>query len=138
MSGDAVINAFTDLSRAYRFGPPGHDVAVLRLLDAEGETVAQATRLLDFGAAPPCRGLEGSLVYEQERGRFAVAVRTRSFAHAVRIIVRDYLPADDYFDLAPGEERTIPLEPVVPAPRPPSGELGALNLATPLTLTLSS
>jgi beta-mannosidase len=137
MSGDAVINSFTDLSRAYRFGPPGHDVAVVKLLDSEGEVAAQATRLLDFGAPPPCRGLEGSLVYEEGRGRFAVAVRTTSFAHAVHIVVRDYLPADDYFDLAPGQERTIALEPVVPAPRPPSGELSALNLATPLTLTRS-
>jgi beta-mannosidase len=134
LSGDAVINAFTDLSRAYRLGPPSHDVAVLKLLDDEGEIRAQATRLLDFGAPPPCRGLEASLVRDPD-GSFAVAVGTTSFAHAVHIVVRDYLPEDDYFDLAPGQARTIPLEPVVAAPRPPSGEVSALNLAATLALS---
>ena len=41
-------------------------------------------------------------------GTWAVRVRSRAYAHAVRIVLPVHaLPSDNYFDLLPGEEREV-------------------------------
>lgn len=131
---DALLETFADTARAYRFGPPGHDVAVATLVGRDGHVLAQATHLHDFAASPPCSGLEGFL--SQTTEGLSATVRTKRFAHAVMLGVPGYLPEDNYFDLPPGGERTVRLRSVRPSSRAPSGEVSALNLRTPVRLVV--
>jgi beta-mannosidase len=135
VGGDSLLETFADSAHAYRFGPPGHDVAVASLIDAGGSVVAEATYLIDFASPPPCVGLEGALARTAD-GTLVATVRTKRFAHAVTIAVPNHLPEDNYFDLVPGSERTIKLLPTAEIKRPPVGEVTALNLKLSVRLTL--
>jgi beta-mannosidase len=111
LRGAALLPSFVDLTYAYRFGPPGHDVTVVTLVDAKsGETLDQSFHFpTGLGAFVPVDlGLEGTLV-EVEPGRYAVTVRTRRFALAVSIAVDGCVADDNYFHIAPGGERTVML-----------------------------
>jgi beta-mannosidase len=135
---DRILPTFVDSARAYRFGPPGHDLAVATLLDAAGGTLAEAIHLHDFGAPPSCAGLEAQLAREErEDGCLVVKLHARRFAHAVTIAVPGFAPEDNYFDLRPGAVRSIALREVPGTkPRAPSGALSALNLRAPIPLHL--
>jgi beta-mannosidase len=135
VAGDGLFDSFTDSARAYRFGPPSHDLAVATLLDRDGTAVATATHLLDFAAPPQCTGLEGFLSRSPE-GTLTATVRTKRFAHAVAISVPNHVPEDNYFDLPPEGERTVVLREITKSPRAPSGEASALNLRHPVRLEL--
>src|SRR6185436_6179696 len=41
LQADALVGHFADTAYAYRFGPPQHDVAVARLKNEAGETLAE-------------------------------------------------------------------------------------------------
>ena len=130
VSVDAILPTFSDSAHAYRFGPSGHDVAVATLLDAGGSVLTEAVHVVDFAKPPPCVGLEGTLAPDH------VIVTTRRFAQAVRIAVPGHVPADNYFDLAPGRTRTIALRPIPNAKKRSTlaGELSALNLRAAVPL----
>lgn len=135
IAGDGLLPAFTDSARAYRFGPPGHDLAVASLVKDDA-IVAEAVHLLDFAHAPSCSGLEGRLV--RGPGELLTAtVRTKRFAHAVKITVLGYVADDNYFDLPPEGSRTVLLRPTGSIPRTlRAGELSALNLRVPVRLVV--
>lgn len=130
IAADALLETFVDSAHAYRFGPPGHDLAVAELT-SDGVLVARATWLRDFGSPPACSGIEASL----SNGDGLVAtIRTRRFAHAVTLRVPGYLPDDAYFDLPPGATRTIRFRGA--AKGTPTGELSALNLRVPVRVLM--
>jgi beta-mannosidase len=132
VAGDALLETFVDSARAYRFGPPGHDVAVATLLDGEN-VLAETCWLYDFASPPSCSGIEGIIA-----GDF-VSIRTKRFAHAVALRMPGFSTDDDYFDLAPGSTRKIRFRPIEGAkPRAPGGELFALNLRVPVLLEQES
>jgi beta-mannosidase len=135
VAADALLGTFADTAVAYRFGPPGHDVAVASIVDAEGATIVEATHLVDFAAPPPCTGIEATLVREGDA--LVVKVRSKRFAHAVAIHVSSHVAEDNYFDIPPGGTRTIALRSTgAPSKRAPSGTLTALNLRHPVSLFL--
>ena len=104
-----LFDGFLDLSYAYRFGPPSHDLVVATVRAPSGATLAQAfhfplgvpaTRELDVGltAAATVDGDDA-----------IVTVRTRRFAQSVAVEADGFVPDDAYFHLAPGAERTLRL-----------------------------
>ncbi|MBX3231167.1 MAG: glycoside hydrolase family 2 protein [Labilithrix sp.] len=127
--GDALLPTFHDTTHAYRFGPPGHDVAIATLAD-DTAVLAEVASLVDFAKPPPCAGLEGTL------SETHVTVTTRRFAQAVKIAVPGHVAEDSYFDLAPGRTRTIALRPIPGAKKRATltGELSALNLRGTVSL----
>jgi beta-mannosidase len=134
VAGDGLLERFADSSRAYRFGPPGHDVAVASLVAPSGDVLAEAVRTLDLGAPPPCVGLEASLD-RSPAGTLAVTIRTKRYAQAVTVTVPGHVADDNYFDLAPGRTRIVPLRAIEPGPTRLFGaRVSALNLATPIDL----
>jgi len=130
---DRYLPRFADSAYAYRFGPPPHDL-VVATLSVAGEVVSRAFHLpLGHARAPESDlGLAGSLHVDE--GGVTLTVRTRRFAQCVTIEVDGYLPEDDFFHLAPGEERAIRLAPRAPAASAPRGRLYALNARTPVVL----
>ncbi len=106
-----LFGAFFDTTYAFRFGPRSHDVTHGRLIDREtGETITEA---FDFpqgraAAMHPAR-LEARLE-ENTAGVFALAIATDRFAQSVHLDDQAFLPGDNWFHLAPGEEKRVLLK----------------------------
>ncbi len=149
---------FLDLSYAYRFGPPSHDLAVASLTDSSDGTVLMqafhfiaglpASRELDVGlsatATPGMPVAAGSSAMRGEAAKavgtasdncdtsFRLTISTRRFAQSVWIEADGFIAEDAYFHLAPGSERTIALRRAPNArPTPLRGRVHALNALTP-------
>ncbi|HEY1956358.1 MAG TPA: hypothetical protein VGH28_12115 [Polyangiaceae bacterium] len=99
-----VLGRFTDLTYAYRFGPPGHDVTVATLVDASGAVLGRAfhyprglagDRAADLGVEASAERIED--------GVFGLAVRAKKIARGVAIDAHGFVADDDFFDVAPGE-----------------------------------
>jgi beta-mannosidase len=104
-----LIGAFFDVNHAYRFGPPAHNVVRVGLRDANTqELLAEAFHFPQGRAAAlqDC-ALTAALV-EQAHGP-ALKLSSKTFAQTVAIDAPGFLPGDNYFHLAPGSERIIPL-----------------------------
>ena len=104
---DTLFEGFKDLTYAYRFGPPSHDV-VVATMNPVGEAFyfpqgLPATREADIGLRA-----EATLCPD---GTYALHVQTEKFAQSVTIRAEHLLPEDNYFHLQPGGERIIVLYP---------------------------
>jgi beta-mannosidase len=135
-----LFDGFLDLSYAYRFGPPPHDLVVANLADANKTTLAQAfhfvqglsaTRELDVGlSATATPGAGGA-------SHFDVKIATRRFAQSVWIEADGFTADDAYFHLAPGSERVVSLRRSLhEAEKPLRGRVHALNAHNPAKIEL--
>ena len=134
----AAFDGFVDLSYAYRFGPPPHDLVAATLRGPAGEVRARAfhfpvglpaTREPDVGLAAEAR-------LDADGAGAALVVRTRRFAQSVAVDVEGFEPDDAYFHLAPGEERLVRLRRTA-GTGAPRGTLQPLN-AEAVTKIVSS
>jgi beta-mannosidase len=137
LDGAEVLDAFRDLTYAYRFGPPTHDVVVAELLDDSGELVADAVHLPLGRARPVERDLGLTARVLARKGTIAwVECATARFAQRVALDVPGWRPADSWFHLPPGRQRRVELRAVRgkdgDGGGPLRGELRALNLAWPV------
>jgi len=132
---EALLGRFVDVSWAYRFGPPTHDVVALSLEDAEGRLLSQSFRLpvgrpLEREAQARL-GLSASIT-PRGADAFELSVRSRRFAYGVRVDVPGFTASDDAFSVEPGGERRIELERDNGAgagAAPAGAAIAALNLA---------
>ena len=103
-----LFDGFIDLSFAYRFGPPVADVVHARLA-AGTETIAEAFFL---PAGMPVREADVGLdarVEAVDAQTCRLHLESVRFAHSVSIDAPGWLPDDDAFHLAPGQQRTLTL-----------------------------
>jgi beta-mannosidase len=123
---DALFEGFRDLTYAYRFGPPAHDVIAATLRDA-GTDVLRAATYYFPGALPadPDRSVGLTVRTESTDDGYALVIGAERFAHAVAIDVEGFLPDDNYLHLEPGETRRIGLRATHGAV--PGGCVSALN-----------
>jgi beta-mannosidase len=130
------FDGFRDVSYAFRFTPPSHDVVAATLLDPSGTAVSEMIHLpvgldrpieADIGlsaSARPSTGVD-----------WLLTVTTRRFAQYVSVDVPDFLPGDSWFHLAPGRTRLISLTPTRASLRP-RGCVRALNCRATTSLNL--
>jgi beta-mannosidase len=104
----ALFDGFLDLSYAYRFGPPAHDVVAATLRDAGGVVLARAFHFVPGlpNVREPDVGLTAEAALRPD-GAYDLVVRTRRFAQSVCIDVEGFEFDDNYFHLAPGDARHI-------------------------------
>ncbi len=131
-SFDGVLGHFADAGYAFRFGPPGHEVAVATL------QVGGAFRSQSF-AFPLGRpthvtplsdlGLEAAATPAAD-GSHVLEVRTRRLAYAVSVDVPGFDPDDDFFTVAPGQKCSIRLVPRHAEAKQLQGSVRALNADT--------
>jgi beta-mannosidase len=123
----SCFDGFFDLTYAYRFGPPSHDIVVATLLDSDGGHVTSdvywplglgSLAVRDVGIAAKAKALSDD--------NMELTVATRSFAHAVTIRAAGWVSEDQYFHLAPGTERKLLLR-RSGSDKPPRGTVQALN-----------
>jgi beta-mannosidase len=106
---DALFDGFCDLTYAYRFGPPGHDVVVATLRDPSANGVV--TSALYFPGHLPLPSQDVGLTAHAELTHegYALLLEVERFAHAIAIDVDGCAPDDNYLHLEPGEPRVIRL-----------------------------
>jgi beta-mannosidase len=124
---DALFEGFRDLTYAYRFGPPAHDVIAATLRDAETGALRAAAYYCP-GTLPAGRDRDVGLTVctEPTDDGYALTLGTERFAHAVTIEVEGFLPDDNYFNLEPGQTRRVGLRATI-AGTVPQGIVSALN-----------
>lgn len=132
-SVDGIVGRFTDATHAHRFGRRGYEAIAVRLLDpdvadpdaADTAEIASAVHLVDG----PQRPLQDSVGLTARCTRvgddWELRVATTGAAQYVVIDCAGALPADNWFHLAPGTHRDIPLR--ATDGRRPSGRVRALN-----------
>jgi beta-mannosidase len=140
ISASALLGGFRDLTRAYRFGPPTHDVVVATLASAGDEPDREAF-YFPLGFARPRRDdieltATAARPAPNELGpdEWAVTITSKRFAQWVAVDAPGFTPRDSWFHLAPGATRTIRLRGDDPD-RDPRGEVRALNSRTPVPIT---
>ncbi len=127
LSGDGLLGRFSDLTHAYRFGPPSHDVAVAEWRDAQGLLLG---REFFFPQGPPAGGdgdavLSGA-VTELHDTHAVVEIRSERLAYAVRVDAGRWESLDNYLCVAPGGSTQVLLS-GEESQRPAAVELTALN-----------
>jgi beta-mannosidase len=141
MNAAALFDDFLDLSYAYRFGPPSHDVVVAVLRDNKGVELARAFHFVP--SLPSQREMDVGLYAEARasgNNHYDLVVRSRRLAQSVSFEVDGFDCSDNYFHLAPGEERRLVLRARFSsntAGIPPRGSVHALNSATSATISLA-
>ena len=108
ISADEFLGSFTDVSYAYRFGPPNHDAVVATLLD--GVTKSHVAQAFHFPMG--LRSVRTAGALRVEAGRVSsrsvrLAISSDSVALAVAIEAPGWRMSDNHFHLAPGSEREI-------------------------------
>lgn len=123
----SLLEGFRDITYAYRFAPPGHDVVAVSLQGPQGELYAQEVHL-PLGQHRPLEpdvGLVGRACPAGD-GTWTLQVSTRRFAQWVSVDVGGFVPEDSWFHLPPGATRSLRLFPRGPG-TDPRGRLRALN-----------
>jgi beta-mannosidase len=124
----ALLPAFADLTRAYRFGPPGHDLVVASLLGEDGALLAEA--LYMPGGPPRTRSADLGLRADLARdggGALRLRLQSERLAYAVAIEIDGYETEDNYLHVPPGTERWVSLRAVAADSGQVRGTARALN-----------
>lgn len=133
-----LFEGWLDLSYAYRFGPPPHDLVVATLSSPEGQELATAFHFI--GGLSAARELDIGLsatASARPDGAFDLQVSTRRFAQSVCIEADGFEASDAYFHLAPGTGRTLLLRRAPrEAEKPLRGRVHALNAHNPAKIEL--
>ncbi len=116
-----LIGAFFDVTYAYRFGPPAHDVTVARL-KRDGVTVAEAFHF-PLGRAKAFHDAAVEATPVEEADGWALDLSTSVLAQSVSIDAGDWRAAENWFHLAPGETKRVKLLARRDADEKPSGEI---------------
>ena len=124
---DALFDGFLDLTCAYQFGPPGHDVVASTLRDSATGALRAAAYHFP-GPLPSTHSPDLGLTARAEptADGYEVLLRTDRFAHAVAIDVEGHFPDDNYLHLEPGETRRVGLRTTTRG-AVPRGSVSALN-----------
>ncbi|WP_250474528.1 glycoside hydrolase family 2 protein [Caballeronia sp. GAFFF1] len=128
INSNGLLGAFFDTTYAYRFGPRAHDATHVVLSDiATGEVLSEAFHFPDLGVADR-RDPVLSVTVEKHAARWCLNISTTRLARWVHVDDPNYYAEVDWFHLAPGSTRRVPLV----ARRPdvsmkPEGEVVALN-----------
>ncbi|EKS70072.1 MULTISPECIES: beta-mannosidase [Caballeronia] len=109
VSSNALIGAFFDIAYAYRFGPRAHDATHVVLRDADtNEVLSEAFHFPDPSIGER-RDIGLSVTVEKDDEGFSLIVETAQLARWVHIADPNYFARIDWFHLAPGSTRRIPL-----------------------------
>ena len=132
---DEIIGRFTDVTYAYRFGPPAHDATIATLVSARGEVLGRAfhfprglstDRVADLGLEANAERID--------EGRWRLTVRAKKTAHAVAIDARGFVAADDFFHVPAGDSHVTEL---LGQAATISGTVRALNASNPVKIGLA-
>src|SRR5262249_36461892 len=124
---DALFEGFVDVTYAYRFGPPGHDVVAATLRERATGAILASAHCCPSGLPAVCDNALGLVARaEPATDGYVLTIKADRFAHAVAVEADAFVPDDNYFHLEPGEPKRIVLRAEVPG-QPLQGSIAALN-----------
>ena len=130
---DSLLGYFSDATNAYRFGPAKYDAVTARLMRADsGEVLSEDFRFPTGLDLPLQRDVEvSSHAARRNDGTIEVTLRSDVFLQSVAVSCEGFSPSDNYFHLAPNQDKQIVFR--------GSGELRAtieaLNTAGPVVIS---
>jgi beta-mannosidase len=127
-----LFGAFFDTTYAFRFGPPAHDVTVARMRVGEAGCL-DAFHFPRGRMAAMRPAVLSAELGEDAEGTF-VALTADRLAQSVSLAFPGFLPDDNWFHLAPGEEKRVRLSPFGSRAERPSGEIRQLGSPTAIHL----
>jgi beta-mannosidase len=140
VAADALFSSFSDLTYAYRFGPPKHDVVIGRLKSPDGRQVLAEDCHFPLGWNLPFQEPAGISTTSAQgpEGRFTVTIESPVFLQTVALSCQNHAPDDNYFHLAPGQQKQIQFSPRTDPAAPFRAELSALNLRESVPLRVNT
>ena len=138
-ASDAMLDGFYDVSYAYRFGPPKHDVVVASLIGADSSIISESFHFSE-PFQPVHRAVSGVVAVAEplDDENFRLAITSETFLYAVRIDVKGFLPDDNYFNLLPGRRKTIVCRRLPDAPASIKGYVEALNITEAVRISVAT
>ena len=133
LKADGLLGYFSDATNAYRFGPAKYDAVTARLMRADsGEVLGEDFRFPAGLDLPLQRDVHvSSQAVRRSDGSIEVTLRSDVFLQSVAVSCDGFSPSDNYFHLAPNQDKQIVFR--------GSGELRAcleaLNTAGPLVIS---
>ncbi len=127
------LEGFTDLSYAYRFGPPGVTLVHASLCAADGAVLGEAFHF-PAGLSSLVQADVG-LTARLDEARGELVVTTKGTAQHLHIALNGYTVADNDFHLAPGTERRIAVE--RSGTQTAQGHVLALNADRPVAISVA-
>jgi beta-mannosidase len=136
LSSAELLPGFFDITHAYRFGPPQHDVTLARLIRAEDRAELALGCHFPAGPALPRQeiGLGAELLWNGTA--WELELTTARFAQYVDITDPQFRPETAWFHLPPGASRRVLLLPEGAADAVPRGEVRGLNAIRPVQFGL--
>jgi beta-mannosidase len=132
----ALLEGFTDLSYAYRFGAPPYEAVRAALLDVDGQELAHDFHfLLGHRRMPVSDPGLNAVASILPGGDLSVEVSSERLARFVTLRVPGYRAADLYFHLTADAPRRVLMRRLGPE-REIEGEVSALNAPSGRKLTL--
>ena len=131
VQANEILGRFYDVTYAYRFGPPQHDIAVVTWYDEERRVLAEAFHFVQRQIKPDACALGVAAEYAATgAGDYDVAVTSDRFLHHVFLKADGYMPDDNYFHLSPHRTKRVRFRPIKSDPPSFAAELEAVNLAS--------
>jgi beta-mannosidase len=134
----AWFNGFYDFSYAYRFGPVMADVIHARLYTASNDVIAETfffpTGLTAFPVTNIGLTAKAQMLAD---GNVEVTVSCTQLALAVYFDINGYVPDDNYFHLAPGNQKTVLLKAIGESGAGFYGYVGAINALGMASINIS-
>jgi beta-mannosidase len=114
---DELLGRFCDVTHAYRFGPPSHDVAIATWLDEERQVVCEAFHFVRrlFAGLAEAESLS-AIAQQISHDGYRVTLDCDRFLDTVRLESEGFLPDDNYFHLVPQRPKTVTFRRVSEAP----------------------
>jgi beta-mannosidase len=105
---EAILGRFADVSYAYRFGPPSHDLVAVTL-ESGGAILGTAVRepLGRRIAVETAEQLGLSATARRHDAAMAIELTCTRFVDGLRVAAPGFEPSDDAFPLLPNTTRTI-------------------------------
>jgi beta-mannosidase len=122
----ALQPGFSDVSYAYRFGPPTCDLVVATLRDGDAVVARAFHAVTGLPSGKEDLGLAASAAPRAD-GAFELTVTSRHWAHGVVIEAEGFVADDAWFDVAPGGAQVVVLRGASRAATVPRGTVRALN-----------
>ena len=134
---EEIVGGFYDVSYAYRFRPPHHDVVVATLLDTDRRVVSEAFHF--FRRCDPAMVTTATLEASAEmtsETTCEVSLSCDRFLHAVRLDAKGIVPDDNYFHLVPQRKKVVTLTAIGKPQRDFRVDVEALNVDSSQTIAL--
>lgn len=109
LSAFELLPGFIDLTHAYKFGPPSHQVTLATLCDARDQVIAEAVHFPAGRYNGPTAGVSLKVTPLPLEGVRGVTLEADGFVQSVRLEVPGFNPLDGGFHLFPGRPRAVPL-----------------------------